>query len=152
MFETIFNFGIPIFLILLGWLAGSAAERHHLRSLRRREKELSYMLLTDIKTFPGGAEPAVGALLVMGEAVIASDYLKSFLAGLRKLVGGRLNSYQSLLERGRREAILRMMAQARARGCDAVCNLRLGTATIGRRMIEVHASGTAYRRPQSGSA
>lgn len=148
------NFGIPIFLILLGLVVGGARERGHLRRLARREEALADMLVTDIKTFPGGIDVSKGAALVMGEAVIATDYLKSFLAKLRKLVGGELHSYRTLMDRARREAMLRMMDDAKARGYNAVCNLRLGCADIGgmtgvkgAAMVEVFATGTAYSRP-----
>ena len=83
------------------------------------------MLVTDLKTCPGGADPQRGGELVQGQAVIATDYLKSFLATLRNIFGGEVKSYESLLQRARREAILRMMAEARRRGYNAVCNIRL---------------------------
>lgn len=142
--------GIPLFLLLLGWIAGRAAERGHFSSLRLREQGLAHMVVTDVRSFPGGFVPERGATLVMGEVVIATDYLKSFFAKLRNIFGGEVKSYESLLERGRREATLRMMEQAHHMGYDAVCNVRLGTCIIGRRMVEVFASGTAYLGPESG--
>ena len=145
------GFVIFLFLLLLGWIAGRTAERLHLSSLARREDQLRHILVTDIKTFPGGAEPSRQAALVMGTAVIASDYLKTFLASLRKIVGGEMHSYQSLMSRARREAILRMLEEAHGLGYNAVCNLRLGSADIGgmtgkkgAAMVEVFATGTAY--------
>ena len=145
---------IPLFLLLIGWIAGRAAERRHLRSLEQRERDLGHMLLSDIRTFPGGADAAKHAAFVMGEAVIATDYLKTFLAGLRKLVGGELHSYQSLMNRARREAILRMLDDAHRQGYNAVCNLRIGSADIGgmtgakgAAMVEAFATGTAYSIP-----
>jgi uncharacterized protein YbjQ (UPF0145 family) len=44
---------------------------------------------------------------VSGSVVVSVDYFKRFLAGLRTLVGGRVTSYETLLDRARREAILR---------------------------------------------
>ena len=93
--------------------------------------------------------PRRHATLVLGQAVIASDYLKRFLARLRNIFGGEMRSYETLLTRARREAILRMLDRARTMGYDAVCNVRINTATIGRGMVEALASGTAYRRPAS---
>lgn len=145
--------GIPAAVLLLAWLVGRAAERLHFRRLARRERELGHMLVTNIKTFPGGCDARGQGRLVMGEAVIATDYFKSFLARLRKLFGGELRSYQSLMTRARREAIVRMLGEARDLGYDAVCNLRLNSADIGgmtgRRgavMVECFATGTAYKR------
>ena len=148
---SLLQLGIPIFLLLLAWFTGRYAERRHYRSLKRREQEMSGMMVTDVKSFPGGADPNRGGELVQGQAVIATDYLKSFLASLRNIFGGEVKSYESLLQRARREAILRMMAQARSRGYNAVCNIRLTMSDIGgmagakgAAMVEVLAWGTAY--------
>lgn len=149
--EPLLQLGIPIFLLLLAWFTGRYAERRHYRSLKRREQEMFGMLVTDVKSFPGGADPNRGGELVQGQAVIATDYLKTFLASLRNILGGEVKSYESLLQRARREAILRMMAQARSRGYNAVCNIRLTMSDIGgmagakgAAMVEVLAWGTAY--------
>lgn len=142
---------IFIILILLGLIVGKTTEVRHLRRLDRREKGIAHMLVTDLRSFPGGVDRAKPPAMVTGEAVIATDYLKSFLARLRKILGGELKSYRSLMTRARREAILRMMEKAQAQGYDAVCNLRLDSADIGgmagRRgvaMVEAFATGTAY--------
>jgi uncharacterized protein YbjQ (UPF0145 family) len=143
---------VQMFLLILGFAVGSVAERRHLASLRRREHELADMLVTNLKSFPGGVDSGAGSLMVQGEAAIATDYMKTFLAGLRKVVGGELRSYRSLMLRARREAVLRMLEQARSEGYDAVCNVRLDTANISgisrRRppVVEMLATGTAYRR------
>jgi uncharacterized protein YbjQ (UPF0145 family) len=151
-FGTIFQVGLPLFLLLLAWFTGRYAERRHYRSLKNREQEMADMLVTDLKTFPGDVDASRGGELVQGQAVIATDYLKSFLAGLRNIFGGEVKSYETLLQRARREAILRMMAQARGRGYNAVCNIRLTMSDIGgmagakgAAMVEVLAWGTAYK-------
>lgn len=146
----------PILLILLAWFTGRAAERNHIKRLNRRENQLADMLVTDIKSFPPSAEPHKHAELVVGQVVIATDYLKSFLANLKKILGGNLKSYESLMNRARREAILRMLEEAHQNGYDAVCNLRLEFSDIGGMsssrgavMVEVFAFGTAYCRATS---
>lgn len=147
-----------IVLLLLGWIVGTITEKRHYRRLRRREALIAdAMILTEIKTFPGGAPGAKNPALVVGEAVIATDYLKSFLAAIRKILGGEVRSYLSLLQRARREALARMMESARDHGYDAVCNVRLETATIGGMtkkgvaMVGIIASGTAYHRAGNNS-
>ncbi len=89
--------------------------------------------------------------MIVGEAVIATDYLKSFLAKLRNIFGGRVGSYQSLMVRARREALLRIVEEAKRQGYNAVCNVRMQTADVGgnstmRRvaMVAILASATAY--------
>ncbi|MEO0376400.1 MAG: heavy metal-binding domain-containing protein, partial [Cyanobacteria bacterium P01_A01_bin.17] len=75
-----------------------------------------------------------------------------FLASLSKLVGGQIFAYESLLDRGRREALLRMKEDAIRWGAKKVINVRLETATIGSRSgdsgilsIEIVAYGTGLR-------
>lgn len=148
--------GLPLILLFVAWLTGTAVERSHFSNLRRREQALAHVVVTNLKTFPGSADPGKSAALVVAETVISSDYLKSFLAGIRKILGGELRSFQSLMTRARREAMLRIMEQAHHQGYNAVCNLRMDTAAIGGMqakgivMVSVMASGTAYRM-QAGS-
>ena len=94
----------------------------------------------------------VGAALFLGSVVISADYFKIFASSLRNLVGGRVVVYESLLDRGRREAILRMKEQAIAWGGTQIYNVRLETSNIGSQAggrglaaIEVTAYGTAIR-------
>ena len=155
MVELLIQIGPFAFLILLGLIVGRTVERRHLRRLGEREAVLSYMLVTDLRAYPGGVDTSRTPMMVTGQAVIATDYLKSFLAGLRKILGGELRSYRTLMVRARKEAMLRMMEEAQAAGYDAVCNLRLDSADIGgmtgRRgavMVEAFATGTAYCRPR----
>ena len=69
--------------------------------------------------------------VVWGEAVIASDGFKSWLFGLKNLVGGESKTFVRLFDRARREATLRMLESAKAQGYNAVCNVRFGGTDIG---------------------
>ena len=62
--------------------------------------------------------------------MIAEDYFKRIAASLKSLVGGRLTAYESLMDRGRREAVLRMKEEARGLGADMVFNVRFETASM----------------------
>ena len=70
---------------------------------------------------------------------------------LRNILGGRVVAYESLLDRGRREALLRVKEQAIAWGATEILNVRYETSTIGGNnqkgiaAIEVIAYGTAIR-------
>ena len=156
--ELMISVGIPVGMLCIGLIIGKMNETMHLSSLKRREQDLmDGMLVTDIRTFDGSVDPARHAEIVMAEAVIANDYLKSFLAALRKLLGGELGSYRSLMMRARREAIVRLAAKARDKGHNALCNLRFETADIGGMakkgavMVVVVASATAYSTLPGGS-
>ena len=134
-------------LIALGYFSGTWAEKKHYRSIQKREK---LFLNLPAVTFRKIDEPCQveQAQLVAGSAVISIDYFKRFLAGLRAIVGGRVKTYESLLDRARREAVLRMKQQAS--GADMIVNMRIETSSIsqGKRQksvgtIEALAYGTA---------
>jgi uncharacterized protein YbjQ (UPF0145 family) len=69
------------------------------------------------------------ARLVYGSAVISSDFFKDFVAGLKNLFGMRLDPYESLMDRARREAVLRMKRMAAS--ADIIINTRIETSEIG---------------------
>jgi len=148
----VFIIALPI---LLGLIVGRAVERRHFRLLAEREAAIRGMVISDVRSFPQADPTKPGGEMVTGEAVITDDPLKGFLSKLRRIVGGEIRSYTSLVERARREASLRVLEEAQRRGFNAVCNLRLQTSDItgnaqnsGRRQyttaIAVLASGTAY--------
>lgn len=139
-------------LLFLGYGVGRWRERRHFESLRLREEQHADITLTNLKnvTRPDSVRRA---MLVSGDAVIATDYFKSFAASLRKIVGGRMRTFETLMVRARREATLRMLAQAREIGALEVWNVRYETSNIrsaGRRRaavgVEVFAFGTAVVR------
>jgi uncharacterized protein YbjQ (UPF0145 family) len=139
---------LPLFL---GWVIGRTVERAHFRRLAQAEQQLSGIMVSDMKRLPPNWRPTE-ATLVTGEAVIATDYFKVFAAGLRNLFGGRVRSYETLVERARREAIVRMLRQARQFGANVVWNVRLETSTIQSSQqqgksagVEVMAYGTAMK-------
>ena len=117
---------ILLSLLALGYYAGSLTERKHLESLTMRESQHGDFLISQVKTFPGAAAGGPPPTLIVGEAVIATDYMKSFLSKLRKIFGGELRSYHSLLTRARREALQRIVEQARQKGSTrfAICVTR----------------------------
>ena len=146
------NFDLFIFLslLLLGYTCGTIAEKRHYKSIIRRERELVKLMVVNAEgRFAEGAVRE--AFLVNGSTVVSNDYFKRLLAILRNIFGGRVKAYESLIDRARREAILRMKEEAHARGAHMIVNLRLETSTIGRSAnkkkkigsIETLAYGTA---------
>jgi len=142
--------GAPLLMLILGLVVGGAIESAHFRRLGVAEEALSGIAMSDMKRLPPNWQ-ASEAVLVTGETVIATDYFKVFSASLRNLFGGRVRTYETLVERARREAIVRMLKQAQAAGANVVWNVRIETATIqGKQQgksggIEVMAYGTAMK-------
>lgn len=83
--------------------------------------------------------------LVQGSTVRAKHLGRDIMAGLKNIVGGELRGYTELMNDARREAIDRMVDEARAMGADAVVNVRLTTANIAGGAAEILAYGTAVK-------
>lgn len=146
------NFGWPLLLLMTAYFIGTLIEKNHFRRIRAREGEYQSMPVVTFETLPEDWQ-ASGATLVTGSIVISLDYFKRVIAGLRGIVGGRIKTYEPLLDRARREAVLRMIESARAQGFDAVYNVRLETSRLansrgdgqGIAGVEMLAFGTAVK-------
>ena len=142
------NLAIFFSLLVLGYGFGRYAEKRHYKSIITREIELNRIPAIALRIPPPSVIPQ-DTMLVTGNVVVSVDYFKRVLAGLRGLVGGRVHSYESLLDRARREAVLRMKEQADSVGANMVFNIKIETASISKGRsntigsVEVLAYGTA---------
>jgi uncharacterized protein YbjQ (UPF0145 family) len=145
---------IVIVLIGLGYVVGSIAEKKHYRSIISREAQLLHIPTVSVKNMIEDDVDIIDARMVQGSVVISIDHFKRILASLRNIFGGKVTAYESLIDRARREAILRM--KEKSPNADIVLNTRIETSTIGRSAnsrksigsIEAMAYGTAvsYRK------
>lgn len=127
-----------------GFVFGQLAEKKHYKSIIKRERLTNSLPVIASKYPPESS--SYHQQLIAGSVVVASDYFKSFTAGLINIFGGHVTPYESLLDRGRREAILRMKHEAKLLNAEYVFNIKLETTRIatGRLgAIEVLAYGTA---------
>ncbi|MDH3202814.1 MAG: YbjQ family protein [Myxococcales bacterium] len=145
--ELLITLGIPILLILLGRFVGGSLERRHYKSIEQRETRFRGQPALSTKQSNTLASIR-RAELAIGSVVVSVDYFKRFLSGFRMIFGGEIRSYSSLLDRARREAVLRMKESQP--DADAYINTRLETSTIsstsgdeGVGTVEVLAYGTA---------
>jgi uncharacterized protein YbjQ (UPF0145 family) len=145
------QFGIFLILLTATWGAGTLAERRHYKSIRERELRWRNFPAITFRKIPGRWVVSKSTL-VGGNVVISLDYFKRFLASIRMIFGGRIKSYESLLDRARREALLRLKESAVELGYHAVVNVRLETSRIanargnqGIAGLEVLAYGTAVK-------
>ncbi|MGZ9046966.1 MAG: YbjQ family protein [Telluria sp.] len=142
--------GIPI---VLGYFFGRAAEASHYRSIVAREVAAVNLPTTSSKS-PIGDGPIEHSELVHGSVVISIDYFKRALGALRTFIGGQVKSHESLLDRARREAVLRMKESCP--GAHEIINLRLETCPISNQRpgdvgsVEVLAYGTAIYFQRQG--
>ena len=145
MDALIFKAAIFVILFAVGWGFGRHAERKHLKELEAQEKRLAYIRL-DSSRFK--TSDHLGQL-VSSNVVISHDYFKYVIANIQKFFGGRLTSYESVVERARREAVVRLKLEAEKLGAAQIMGLRLSTTELGMQggMVEVFAYGTAIRNP-----
>lgn len=133
-----------VVLLILGYLFGRLAERRHYKRIVAREAA-SQKLPVVASRYPPEDQP-YQQVLVSGNVVIASDYFKGFLAGLINIFGGRVTPFESMLDRARRESVLRMKDKAEELDASYVFNIKFETTQIstGRlAAMEVLAYGTA---------
>lgn len=115
--------------LLVGYICGSRIEKKHFKDLIRREiKLIKAPFTTKSKNVIYNSKKIKKIELVSGCAVIGSDYFKDFISGFRNFFGGRMISYESVLDRARREAILRMRESALY--ANVIVNLKLETTTL----------------------
>ena len=145
---------IVIVLIGLGYVVGSIAEKKHYRSIISREAQLLHIPTVSVKNMIEDGVDIIDARIVQGSVVISIDHFKRILASLRNIVGGKVTAYESLIDRARRDAILRM--KEKSPNADIILNTRIETSISGRSAnsrksigsIEAMAYGTAvsYRK------
>ncbi len=139
---------VPLLVLtIIGYLSGSIIERRHFQSIRKRESQLIGILTFSAK-LPPAEDLNKQSVLVTGNVVISVDYFKHISAALRNLIGGRVIAYETLMDRARREAILRMKTDAKEKGASQIFNVKLETSSISKGganqigSVEVFAYGT----------
>lgn len=134
-------------LLSLGYFFGRYAEKSHYKSIQERENKLLQLPTTSSKYIFGENRDVQRCHLANGSMVVSVDYFKRILAGLRNVFGGNVQSYETLIDRARREAVLRLKESCPE--ADQIINLRLETSSItkgsGKQIgsVEVLAYGTA---------
>jgi uncharacterized protein YbjQ (UPF0145 family) len=127
--ELLIQIGFFVGLLVVGLVFGRMAEKRHFRELAESERQLARILVFNERKLPADGTWR-RTQLVTGSVVIAEDYFKRIAASLASLVGGRLGVYESLMDRGRREAIVRMKRDAQKIGATMVFNVRLETSSL----------------------
>ncbi|MDO4427390.1 MAG: heavy metal-binding domain-containing protein [Moraxella sp.] len=131
---------LAVSLVVIGWYFGGRNERRHLKTLAVREADFAHVRLSGERFCQ--INTARTPRLVTGSVVIAQDRFKLVMADILSLFGKNLTVYESLLERARREAVIRLKAEADRVGCTQVYGLRFELTEI-EGGVEILAYGTA---------
>lgn len=101
------------------------------------------MQLVNIDYIPGKEFELLG--MVKGTTVYCKNFGKDFMAGMKTLVGGEIESYTDMLITARQIATKRMVDEAEQLGADAVINVRYGSSSLMQGAAEVIVYGTAVK-------
>jgi len=102
------------------------------------------MIITNIETVPGRTISEHFGL-VSGSTIRAKHVGRDIMASLKNLVGGELKGYTQLLQESRKQAMDRMIAQAKQLGANAIVNVRFSTSSVAQGAAELYAYGTAVK-------
>jgi uncharacterized protein YbjQ (UPF0145 family) len=102
------------------------------------------MLIATTNDAPGHeVEEVLGE--VFGLTVRSRNLGSQIGAGLKSIIGGELGGMTKMLAQGRQEAIARLVAEAEAKGANAILAMRFDTSELGSTWTEICAYGTAVR-------
>ncbi|MDY0001140.1 MAG: heavy metal-binding domain-containing protein [Polyangia bacterium] len=131
----------PVVVGLQGW----ARDRARRRVIDQFARQNGDILLVNTRRWPE-ADPAVLPSVVCSSVVRCLDPTRFSLGSLRQIVGGEMKMFTANLTLTRDEATERMRAEAKAKGYDAVVNIRYETSQVSATALEIIAYGTAIRR------
>jgi len=146
--------GWYILIVTLGcfYALSYMIESSHLEDIKKREQYYrDKVKLTNLKVLPEDVV-ARDVLLCRGSIVLGANYYRRFVAKLKQIIGGHLKILEGIIDRAYREATLRMIGDAYAKGATMIINVRYETSCVGRTdrkgnnsssMMEVLAYGTA---------
>ena len=143
--QMLMNYAPLVILFVVGWFFGARHERQHLAQLAISEKSLKHIIVSTERFYQPALADGTQGELVLGSVVIAQDYFKMVIARVLSIFGKNLTTYETLLERARREALVRMRTQAHAKGYSHIYGLRFEISNINQlgSMVEAIAYGTA---------
>ncbi|MFM7246864.1 MAG: YbjQ family protein [Actinomycetota bacterium] len=102
------------------------------------------MLISTMNDVPGRTIQEVYGE-VFGLTVRSRGLKGQFGASFKSLVGGELGGLTDMLHEGRQEAIERMVAEAEAKGANAIIAMRFDSSEMMEMGTEVVAYGTAVK-------
>lgn len=141
--DNLITWGIWLAFLAASYLIGTYREKAHFARIVEREKALVGLPALSMKQ--AEERPVIKSELVMGNVVVAGDYFKQLVAGLASIFGMRISVAEAMMDRARREAVLRM--KEKAAGASAILNVRVESTKIGERNqitgVEALAFGTA---------
>jgi len=133
IFGIVFWIVLPISFPLLSWAMGRWYQGRLLEALEANEKSHGTILQSDrfsSTTAKMDNMAATSATLLHVSICVGPSIGQVFLMWFRGIFGGRLQSYDAVLDYGRREVLFRLKQQADSLGCTSMQNIRLETSVV----------------------
>lgn len=125
-----FDLAYLAIILLIGYGFGTYLESRHYRSIREREAALQGRALVFNSRVLPPLEGNEQVRLLAGSTVVSVDAFKRFAAKIHSFFGGQVTAYESLLDRARREATLRLREKADEMGATMIFGFRIESASI----------------------
>lgn len=117
-----------LLILIITYFTGSILEKNHFKKIKAREIALVKKPVVSFGKKLTTNKKIKKVEFVTGEVVISGDYFKNFVSAFRNFFGGRMVSFESLMDRARREALLRMREKAKT--ADIIVNARLESTML----------------------
>lgn len=101
------------------------------------------MKIFTVENLPGIDYEVLGA--VTGSTIQSKNVFSDLGQSLKNIVGGELRSYTQMMDKARKMATDRMIAQAEEMNAEAIVGVRYATSAIVAQAAEVLVYGTAIR-------
>ena len=90
-----------IVILCVTYATGSIIEKNHFKKIRQREIALVKKPVVTFGKKLTTSKKIKNVELVTGEAAISGDYFKTFVSAFRNFFGGRMVSFESIMDRAR---------------------------------------------------
>ncbi len=124
---------IPLLFPFLSWAIGRwYQDRLHGALLENEKKEGSTLQDENYLSTSSqmGSMSAQSSTLLHVSICVGPSIGQMFFMWIKGLFGGRLHSYDVVLDYGRREVLLRLKRQANELGCSSIQNIRIETSMV----------------------
>ena len=124
---------LPLLFPFLSWAIGRWYQDRLMNALLLNEKEHGMILQNDQHLSTSSSMTTMGAsssTLLHVSICVGPSMGQIFFMWFKSLFGGRLHSYDVVLDYGRREVLLRLNQQAKDLGCSSMVNIRIETSTV----------------------
>ena len=123
----------PVAFPLASWALGRWYQGRLTEALEANEKAHGTILQSDrfsSTTSKMDNMAATSATLLHVSICVGPSIGQMFLMWIKGIFGGRLQSYDAVLDFGRREVLFRLKQQADSFGCTSMQNIRLETSVV----------------------